>query len=118
MVHRDIKPGNILISRQGQVKLTDFGVTETISCCCWGKHVRRYGEIHVTRAVEGQVVRVSADVWALGICLMELATGEHPYSKYKCASQMEVLLALENEPLPELPASMLVRISATSRGDA
>lgn len=107
MVHRDIKPGNILISRQGQVKLTDFGVTGDLSAAAAEASTFVGTAKYMSpEQLRGKSYAYPADVWALGICLMELATGEHPYSKYKCASQMELLLALENEPLPELPASM------------
>jgi serine/threonine protein kinase len=107
MVHRDIKPGNILISRQGQVKLTDFGVTGDLSAAAAEASTFVGTAKYMSpEQLSGRSYGYPADVWALGICLMELATGEHPYSKYKCANQMELLLALENESLPELPASM------------
>jgi serine/threonine protein kinase len=105
-VHRDIKPGNILISRRGDVKLTDFGVTGELS-----KDAEALGTFVGTarymapEQLSGQSYSYPADIWALGICLMEFATGEHPYARYKCTSQMELHLALESEPLPELPAT-------------
>ena len=106
MVHRDVKPGNILISRAGQVKLTDFGVTgDLANAAAESSTFVGTAKYMSPEQLSGKKYGYPADVWALGICLMELATGEHPYSKYKCASQMELLLALESEALPELPGS-------------
>lgn len=109
-IHRDIKPGNILISRRGDVKLTDFGVTGELS-----KDAEALGTFVGTarymapEQLSGKSYSYAADIWALGICLMEFTTGEHPYARYNCKSQMELLLALQSEPLPELPSGSFSR---------
>ena len=103
-MHRDIKPGNVLISRAGDVKLTDFGVTGSLDNTM-AKMTTFVGTARymAPEQLGGKAYSFPADVWALGICLAEFATGVHPYEHYKTASHMELLLKMRSEPMPELP---------------
>ena len=75
-IHRDVKSANILINSFGQVKLTDFGIcsTESVSNSFIGSLLWMAPEI-----LSGGVYDSSVDIWALGICLIEMAEGNAPY---------------------------------------
>jgi len=83
VIHRDIKPQNILISNDGQVKVTDFGIalaanaSQTITC---GEQVM--GSVHYfsPEQARGGVVEEQSDVYSLGIVFYEMLTGEIPFS--------------------------------------
>jgi tRNA A-37 threonylcarbamoyl transferase component Bud32 len=80
LVHRDVSPQNVIVSRQGVPKLLDFGVakangrlTETLSGTLKGK-LRYLSPEQLCRTVDPR-----ADVFAVGVCLFEATTGQSPY---------------------------------------
>ncbi|EER15742.1 protein kinase NPK2, putative [Perkinsus marinus ATCC 50983] len=80
-LHRDIKPGNILINSKGQVKLTDFGIAKnlntTVGLCSTFVGTATYMS---PERVIGQEYTYPADIWSVGMVAYELATGEYPFS--------------------------------------
>jgi hypothetical protein len=84
VVHRDIKPGNILISRQGQVKLADFGIATSMAET--GDALTRDGTILGTPAYlapeqidDPSSVDQRADIYSIGVVLYEMVTGKTPF---------------------------------------
>ena len=82
IVHRDIKPGNILISKRGEIKLADFGIASDSE----GDNVTQTGVALGTPAYmppeqfeDSSSVDRRADIYALGIMLYEMVTGTKPY---------------------------------------
>jgi eukaryotic-like serine/threonine-protein kinase len=84
MVHRDVKPQNILVSRDGSVKLTDFGIVSVYT----ESHARRLTTTGMTlgtvqyyapEQAQGQIVSPAADVYSLGIVIYEMLTGRTPF---------------------------------------
>jgi eukaryotic-like serine/threonine-protein kinase len=82
LIHRDIKPGNILVSEDGQVKVADFGIARAVNA----ENVTQTATVFGTAAyvapeqAQGREVDRRTDVYALGCVLYELLTGQQPFS--------------------------------------
>jgi predicted Ser/Thr protein kinase len=103
LVHRDVKPGNVLVDRAGHVYLTDFGITKQVASrtglTLEGGLVGTL-DYAAPEQLRGGPVDARTDVYALGCLLFELLTGEVPYRR---ASEGEKVLAHLSAP-PPLPS--------------
>ena len=83
VVHRDVKPGNILITSDGQVKVTDFGIAQAVST---EDHLAEAGSVMGTATyfspeqAEGANVDGRSDVYSLGVVLYEMIAGRPPFT--------------------------------------
>jgi serine/threonine-protein kinase len=126
LIHRDVSPDNILVSRSGAVKLVDFGIAKAT------------GQSHQTQAgtVKGKVAYMApeqlrgepldrrVDLYALGIVLYELCTGRMPFEADSDASMVRAVLydrpvaAVERVPsMPRGLQDVLTRLTARRRED-
>lgn len=83
VVHRDIKPQNVLISSAGQVKIADFGIaraSSTSSTTVFGKNV--FGSVHYISPEQARGMSASAasDIYSIGVVLYEMVTGHVPFT--------------------------------------
>jgi eukaryotic-like serine/threonine-protein kinase len=84
VVHRDVKPGNVLLSSDGQVKVTDFGIARAISSG-QDEDLTQAGQVMGTATyfspeqAQGRPVDPRSDVYSLGVVLYEMVSGRPPY---------------------------------------
>jgi hypothetical protein len=102
LVHRDVKPQNVLLSREGDVKVTDFGIARSLEV----EHgvtqtgtVLGTGEYLAPEQASGRPISPATDVYSLGVVLWELLAGEVPFSGENFVA---VALRHVNEPPPSL----------------
>ncbi len=101
MVHRDIKPQNVLIDAEGRAKLTDFGISRQLEqdgLTATGRVLGTTDYVAPEQAM-GQGVDQRSDIYALGVVLYEMLTGEVPFS---ADSQVGVAMKHVNEELPDV----------------
>ena len=110
LVHRDIKPGNLLLSRGGVVKITDFGVSHAAGSApltSTGMLVGTTGYL-APECVGGARATPASDLYALGVVAYECLAGVAPFT----GIPVEVALAHRERPLPALPATVPADIAA------
>lgn len=101
IIHRDIKPQNILILENGLVKITDFGIAMALNNTQLTQTNSVMGSVHYLppEQAAGKGSTIKSDVYALGILMYELLTGKLPF---KGENAVEIALKHMKDPLPSL----------------
>jgi serine/threonine-protein kinase len=109
MIHRDIKPGNLLLAPGGTVKITDFGIAHTIGSApltASGELIGTPGYLAPERAM-GEPATPATDLYSLGMLAYECLAATPPFR----GTPLEVALAHRDRPLPPLPPSVAVGVT-------
>ncbi len=101
LVHRDVKPQNVLIDPEGRAKVTDFGIARSLESDGLTKTGRVLGTTDYVSPEQamGQDVDARSDIYSLGIVLYEMLTGKPPF---EADSLVGVAMKHVNEPMPDL----------------
>ena len=105
LVHRDIKPGNLLITPDGRVKITDFGIAriaDQVPLTATGQVMGTVQYLSPEQA-SGKPASPSTDIYSLGIVAYEMLAGKRPFTG---ESQVAIAMAQINDAPPELPPSI------------
>eukprot|EP00270_Netrium_digitus_P008303 TRINITY_DN2475_c0_g1_i2.p1 TRINITY_DN2475_c0_g1~~TRINITY_DN2475_c0_g1_i2.p1 ORF type:complete len:390 (+),score=52.08 TRINITY_DN2475_c0_g1_i2:175-1344(+) len=108
VIHRDVKPSNLLLSKSGTVKISDFGVSAALESTL---------DVRMTfvgtctymspERIEGKVYNYTSDIWALGLALLECSIGRFPYSRpgvrRTFSNFFELMSTIVREPAPNVP---------------
>ncbi|WP_237563703.1 Stk1 family PASTA domain-containing Ser/Thr kinase [Halalkalibacter okhensis] len=112
LIHRDIKPHNILISHDGVLKVTDFGIARAISAATITHTNSVMGSVHYLspEQARGGHVTYKSDIYSLGIVLYEMITGELPFQGDTAVSvaikHLQNDVPSAKEKVPSLPQSI------------
>jgi serine/threonine-protein kinase len=101
LVHRDVKPQNVLIDPDGRAKVTDFGISRSLDAdglTATGRVLGTTDYVAPEQAL-GEDVTEQSDVYSLGICLFEMLTGSVPFT---AESQVGVAMKHVRDPLPDI----------------
>lgn len=112
IIHRDIKPGNFVVTPEGEIKMLDFGIAQMLDSNA--PHLTQPGTKVGTalymspQQVKGQTLDRRTDIYSLGITFFHMLTGQHPYSSK--LSEYDIYNKIINDPLPP-PSSIYAGVS-------
>ncbi len=105
VVHRDVKPGNLLVTPEGQVKITDFGIARATGSVAFTQTGQIVGtpQYLSPEQARGESATAASDVYALGIVMFEMLSGRRPFV---ADTPIATALAQIQQDVPPLPDSV------------
>jgi serine/threonine protein kinase len=114
IVHRDIKPGNLLVAAGGTTKITDFGIATAVAAA-QASHLTETGMVMGTamyvspEQATGAQVTEASDIYSLGVVAYECLAGHPPFT---ASEPLAIAFAHKHEPVPALPPDVPQPVSA------
>jgi serine/threonine-protein kinase len=109
LVHRDVSPGNVLVSRTGEVKLADYGIAKATHAASQtrARVVRGKFAYLSPEQIAGEPVSARTDQFALGVMMVELVTGRRPFEGATAIETMDRIRTGSDPRLDALPRDLL-----------
>lgn len=110
VIHRDVKPANIMVSEEGDVKITDFGVSYSTN----QEQITQDGMVVGTaqyispEQAQGQIATQQSDIYAMGVVAYEGLSGHRPFTG---VTPVDIAAAHVNDPVPPLPDSIDMQLN-------
>lgn len=100
VVHRDVKPGNVILDANGKARVTDFGIARAVGDSTLTETGTVLGSVHYVapEQLEGSPVVAATDLYAAGVMLYEMLTGTRPFDGESAIAT--AMSRLTNEPVP------------------
>ncbi len=117
IVHRDVKPANVIVSPEGRVKIVDFGIAKLADQSRLTRDGTAVGTAGymAPEQIRGEEIDPRTDLWALGVVLYEMVTGRTPFPGDNDHERIRGILTREPEPMASVRAGAppeLARIAA------